>query len=284
MICVSLIRGDERVGVPNVTSGEVPSFSSADEASLAGLAHFVSSMIGAAIELASCTAEFLGPGQVTASRTLGQRRLGGSSEAARARSTFVADVVRSGTAFDSIVRDRIEQVLTGSGLIIVLQPIVSLPSGTVITVEALARCAAPLARGPDRWCAEAASVGLGHPLELGAIEHALDPLPDLPDPLRVPVTAGPDTFCSTEPRDLLRKGTPSRVVVELSEHICISYGQGFHLGCPGSPEDLTVLLRAGDLRGAPRGIQPSARLSGPSRRVSSGPVHTLRSEGAGCSP
>ncbi len=115
MICVPLRRGDERIGVLNITSSEASAFGSADEASLAGLAHFVSSMIAAAVELASCTAELLGPCQVAAAATLGQGHLGGSSEAARARSAFVANVVRPGTAFDSAVRDRIEQVLTGTG-------------------------------------------------------------------------------------------------------------------------------------------------------------------------
>ena len=143
MICVPLRRGDERVGVLNLTSSKASAFGSVDEASLAGLAHFVSSMIGAAVELASCTAELLGPCPVAAAATLGQGHLGGSSEAARARSAFVANVVRPGTAFDSAIRDRIEQALTGAGLTIVFQPIVSLSSGTVVKVEALARFAAP---------------------------------------------------------------------------------------------------------------------------------------------
>jgi EAL domain-containing protein (putative c-di-GMP-specific phosphodiesterase class I) len=113
----------------------------------------------------------------------------------------------------------------------VFQPIVSLSSGTVVKVEALARFAAPPARGPDRWFAEAASVGLGRPLELCAIERALSVLPDLPKPLRMAVNAGPDTFCSTELLDLLRTSTPSRVVVELTEHVDIEDYPALHRAC-----------------------------------------------------
>ncbi len=231
MICVPLRRGDERIGVLNITSSEASAFGSADEASLAGLAHFVSSMIAAAVELASCTAELLGPCQVAAAATLGQGHLGGSSEAARARSAFVANVVRPGTAFDSAVRDRIEQVLTGTGLTIVLQPIVSLSSRKIVTVEALARFAPPPERGPDRWFAEAALVGLGRPLELCAIKRALSILPELPEPLRMAVNAGPDTFCSPELLILLEASTPTRVVVELTEHVGIEDIPALHRAC-----------------------------------------------------
>jgi EAL domain-containing protein (putative c-di-GMP-specific phosphodiesterase class I) len=231
MICVPLRWGEEQVGVLNVTSSEACAFAPADEASLAGLAPFVSTVIGAAVDLASCTTELLGIHQGAAARTLGHGHLGGPSEIARARSAFVANVVCPGAAFDSAARDRIEQALTGTGLTIVLQPIVSLSSGVVVEVEALARFTAPPARGPDRWFAEAASVGLGRPLELFAIERALSLLPELPEPLRMAVNAGPDTFCSPELLSLLETSTPGRVVVELTEHVGIEDHPGLRRAC-----------------------------------------------------
>jgi EAL domain-containing protein (putative c-di-GMP-specific phosphodiesterase class I)/putative methionine-R-sulfoxide reductase with GAF domain len=230
-ICVPLRWCEEQVGVLLITSSEVSGFGPADEITLAGLAHFVSSVIGAAVELASCTAELLGPRQGAAAGTLGQGHLGGSSEAAGARSAFVANVVRPGAASDSAARDRIEQALTGAGLTIVFQPIVSLSSGTVVEVEALARFAAPPVRGPDHWFAEAASVGLGCTLELCAIERALSLLPELPEPLRMAVNAGPDTFCSPELLGLLETSTPSRIVVELTEHVAIEDVPALHQAC-----------------------------------------------------
>jgi EAL domain-containing protein (putative c-di-GMP-specific phosphodiesterase class I) len=233
MICVPMRRGKERVGVLNITSSKASAFGPADETTLAGLAHFVSSVIGAAVDLASCTTELLGTCQEAPAGTVGQGHLGGSSEAARARSAFVANVVCPGAAFDWAARDRIEQALTGAGLTIVLQPIVSLLSGTVVKVEALARFAAPPARGPDRWFAEAASVGLGRTLELYAIERALSSLPELPEPLRMSVNAGPDTFCSPELLGLLETSMPGRIVVELTEHVGIEDYPALQRACKG---------------------------------------------------
>ncbi|EQD59157.1 Diguanylate phosphodiesterase, predicted domain protein, partial [mine drainage metagenome] len=77
----------------------------------------------------------------------------------------------------------------------------------VVEAEALARFAGPPARGPDQWFAEAAVVGLARELELRAIERALGLLPALPEPLRLAVNAGPETFCSSELLDLLLVST-----------------------------------------------------------------------------
>jgi EAL domain-containing protein (putative c-di-GMP-specific phosphodiesterase class I) len=228
VICVPLRKGAEGIGVVLITSGEPSAFGPADEATVAGLAPFVSSVIGAAVDLASCTNELLRIHEGAASRTLGEGHLDGSDETAQARSTFVANVVCPGTALGSAARDRIEQALTGAGLTIVLQPIFSLLSGTVVEVEALARFTAAPLRGPDRWFAEAASVGLGRPLELCAIKRALFLLP-----LRMAVNAGPETFCSTDLIDLLETSMPSRVVVELTEHVGIADYPALRRACRG---------------------------------------------------
>jgi EAL domain-containing protein (putative c-di-GMP-specific phosphodiesterase class I) len=231
IICVPMRRGNERVGVLNITSSKAFAFGSADETTLAGLAHFVSSVIGAAVDLASCTTELLRTFQDAPAGTVGQGHLGGSSEAARAQSAFMANVVCPGVAFDWAARDRIEKALTEAGLMIVLQPIISLSDGTVVEVEALARFAGPPARGPDRWFAEAASVGLGRTLELYAIERALSLLPELPEPLRMSVNAGPDTFCSPELFDLLERSKPGRIIVELTEHVGIEDHPALRRAC-----------------------------------------------------
>jgi len=231
LICLPLAQGNERVGVLVITSSQASAFGPPDEARLASLAPFVSSVIGAAVDLASCTTDLLGFHHEAASDAPWPRHPDGSDETNRAHSTFVANVVSPGSVADSAARDRIEQVLMGTGLTIVVQPIVSLSTGTVVKVEALARFAATPVRSPDRWFAEAASVGLGRPLELCAIKKALALLPELPEPLRMAVNAGPDTFCSPELIDLLETSTPSRVVVELTEHTGIEDYPGLHRAC-----------------------------------------------------
>ncbi|MHB1975339.1 MAG: sensor domain-containing phosphodiesterase [Acidimicrobiales bacterium] len=231
MICVPLRRGDERIGVLKIASSKRAAFGPVDETSLAGLAPFVSTVIGAAVELAKVTSELIGSHAGPAVARTEAAHLGGASEAARARSAFVANVVRPGVALHSKARDRIEQVLAGAGPEMVLQPIVSLASGEVVEAEALARFAGPPARGPDQWFAEAAVVGLGRELELRAIERALGLLPALPEPLRLAVNAGPETFCSSELLDLLLVSTPGRVVVELTEHVGIEDYPRLHRAC-----------------------------------------------------
>jgi EAL domain-containing protein (putative c-di-GMP-specific phosphodiesterase class I) len=231
VISVPLRRGTEDIGVVLITSGELSAFGPADEATVAGLAPFVSTVISAAVDLASCTTELLGIGKKSGAATSGQNHLGGPSETARARSAFVANVVCPGTAFESAARDRIEHALHGSGPTIVLQPIISLSNGLVVEVEALSRFEGPPERGPDRWFAEAAASGLGRQLELRAIERALSLLPGVPSPIRMAVNAGPETFCSPELIDLLLTSDPCRIVVELTEHVGIEDFSALHRAC-----------------------------------------------------
>jgi EAL domain-containing protein (putative c-di-GMP-specific phosphodiesterase class I) len=230
LICVPLSRGTDRVGALILASSKASAFDSADESSLAGLAHFVSSVIDAAMELDLCIAELVGSNQVTTD-ALGQGHPAGSTKNAHDSSTFVANVVCPGAALDSATRNRIERTLTGDGHSIVLQPIISLSTGDVVEVEALSRFAARPRREPDYWFAEAASVGLGCALELFAIERAVSILADIPEPLCIGINAGPDTFCSPELFNLLSASTPSRIVVELTEHVGIEDYPGLRRAC-----------------------------------------------------
>lgn len=220
LICVPLSRGTDRVGVLILASTKATAFDSADESSLAGLAHFVSSVIDAAMELDLCIAELVGSHRV-ATKALGQGHLAGSTTNAEDRSTFVANVVCPEAALDTAIRGRIERTLTGDGFSVVFQPIISLSTGRVVGVEALSRFAARPQRAPDYWFAEAASVGLGCALELFSIERALSLLPDIPEPLFMGINAGPATFGSPELHGLLSASTPGRIVVELTEHVGI---------------------------------------------------------------
>jgi len=220
LLCVPLTRGTERVGVLVLASGKASAFDARDQLSLAGLTHFVSSVIGAAMELDQCVTELVGPHSVTTG-AFGQGHLQGSTSTAEVRSNFVASVVCPEAALNSATRDRIERTLTGDGFSIVFQPIFSLLTGRVVGSEVLSRFEDWPQREPDYWFAEAASVGLGSALELLAIERALAMLPDMPEPLRMGINAGPATFGSSELLALLSASTPSRIIVELTEHVGI---------------------------------------------------------------
>lgn len=227
MICVPLRRGGQAVGVLQVTSRTKGAFGPRDEAGLDTLSAFVSTVIGAAVELASVTQElFDGPWSSP------QRHPGRPGcEDPCASGSFVANVLHPAATFDSVVRERIERVLSGSELSVAFQPIVSLHSGAVVEVEALARFSGPPEQGPDRWFAEAAAVGLGPELELFAVETALGHLAELPPPLRMAVNVGPEAFGSTELLALLERSQPTRLVVELTEHVGIDDVPGLAEAC-----------------------------------------------------
>jgi len=227
MICVPLSRGGERIGVFMVASRQVDTFGPEDEASLTGLTRFVSTVIGAAVELASVTAELL-DGSDDERTGAHPGALGDVGPATQARATFVANVVSPGTARQAEVSTRIDEVLGGKGLTTVFQPIVALHDGSIIEVEALSRFTGPPLKGPDHWFAEAASVGRGQSLELWAIKRALGALDQIPRPISMAINAGPDTFCSPELLSLVEAAGPERVVVELTEHAGIADYPALH--------------------------------------------------------
>jgi len=230
MICVPLSRCGERIGVFMVASRQVDAFGPEDEVSLTGLTRFVSTVIGAAVELASVTAELL-DGSDDERTGAHPGALGDVGPATQARATFVANVVSPGIALQAEVSTRIEEVLSGKGLTTVFQPIVALHDGSIVVVEALSRFTGPPLKGPDHWFAEAASVGRGQALELWAIKKALGALDRIPRPISMAINAGPDTFCSPELLSLVEAAGPERVVVELTEHTDIDDYPRLHRAC-----------------------------------------------------
>ncbi|TML12091.1 MAG: EAL domain-containing protein, partial [Actinobacteria bacterium] len=89
----------------------------------------------------------------------------------------------------STTETRIRSALRPGSPAIVFQPIVNVRTSAVIGAEALARF--PDASGPERWFADAASVGLGLELELAAITAALGQLHRIPDGVYLSVNASP---------------------------------------------------------------------------------------------
>ena len=114
--------------------------------------------------------------------------------------------------------DRIGRALTGNAITTVFQPLVDLRSGAVIGVEALSRFGMRPRRPPDRWFAEAGSVGLRTELEIAAVKNAVAAAKDLPPDLLLFVNASPDTLCAPELRPALRDASIRRLVFELTEH------------------------------------------------------------------
>lgn len=115
-------------------------------------------------------------------------------------------------------RQRVEELLQEGGITIALQPIIDIPTGHLVGVEAMARF--PDGRRPDVWFEEARQVGLRADLEILAVRAALDRVVELPDGVTMSCNAGPDVII--DPRFvamLLELGTAlSRIVIEVTEH------------------------------------------------------------------
>ena len=111
---------------------------------------------------------------------------------------------------------RLEPVLAGGGPLVVLQPIVDLATGVRVGSEALSRFPAAWGKAPDVCFAEAHSVGLGHELELVALDRAAEHLTAVEG--YVAMNISPATLLLPEFAALMERLPLERVLLELSEH------------------------------------------------------------------
>lgn len=107
-------------------------------------------------------------------------------------------------------------VLEQGGPTVLLQPIVDLTTGVRIGAEALSRFPTEWGKAPDVCFADAHSVGLGHRLEVAALERAVEHLDVVSG--YVALNVSPGTLLQPECRSLLLGLAGDRVLLELSEH------------------------------------------------------------------
>jgi EAL domain-containing protein (putative c-di-GMP-specific phosphodiesterase class I) len=114
------------------------------------------------------------------------------------------------------IESRLAPVIAGGGPVVALQPIVDLATGQRVGAEALSRFPAEWGMAPDVCFAEAHSIGLGHTLELLALERAAEHLDRVGG--YVAMNVSPATLLTPECGDLLARLPLHRVLLELSEH------------------------------------------------------------------
>jgi EAL domain-containing protein (putative c-di-GMP-specific phosphodiesterase class I) len=114
------------------------------------------------------------------------------------------------------IEDRLRPVMDDGGPVVVLQPIVDLTTGDRVGAEALSRFPAEWGMAPDVVFEQAHGVGLGHRLELLALERAAEHL-DRVDGY-VAMNVSPATLLTPECGELLGRLPLTRVLLELSEH------------------------------------------------------------------
>lgn len=112
---------------------------------------------------------------------------------------------------------RIRRVVADGSLTTVFQPIVDMGSGRARGFEALTRFAAEPRRSPDRWFAEAESVGLGTDLEVAAVRAALAGSEDLPPDAFVSINVSPQTAGADRFWESLAGFPLERLVLEVTE-------------------------------------------------------------------
>ena len=120
------------------------------------------------------------------------------------------------------VRSTIGDVLSGSAMTSVFQPIVDASVGRIVGVEALTRFETEPRRSPDQWFADAAAVGLGFELEMAAIRSALERQGELPDGAYLSVNCSPEVLAEPGFESFADDVDANRVVLELTEHTAIS--------------------------------------------------------------
>jgi EAL domain-containing protein (putative c-di-GMP-specific phosphodiesterase class I) len=116
--------------------------------------------------------------------------------------------------------ERVLEVIRGRQISPVFQPIIELDTGKVIAFEALSRFPGDPAHSPDRWFADAWSVGLGTELELLAVRMVVDALPEIPPEIGLSINASPPTVTARSFMHHLGC-EPHRITVELTEHLDI---------------------------------------------------------------
>jgi EAL domain-containing protein (putative c-di-GMP-specific phosphodiesterase class I) len=114
------------------------------------------------------------------------------------------------------IEGRLEPVVADGGPVVLLQPIVDLATGGRVGAEALSRFPAEWGRTPDVVFAEAHSVGMGHALELQALERAAEHLDRVGG--YVAMNVSPATALTPACGELLGRLPLDRVVLELTEH------------------------------------------------------------------
>jgi EAL domain-containing protein (putative c-di-GMP-specific phosphodiesterase class I) len=148
-------------------------------------------------------------------KELGKRDLALVEVLASAAAVIVEPEVRDQERRTDI-EGRLEPVVADGGPVVLLQPIVDLATGGRVGAEALSRFPAEWGRTPDVVFAEAHSVGMGHALELQALERAAEHLDRVAG--YVAVNVSPATVLTPACGELLGRLPLDRVVLELTEH------------------------------------------------------------------
>ncbi|TFV48899.1 EAL domain-containing protein [Blastococcus sp. TF02A_35] len=152
---------------------------------------------------------------LTTDKNLTQRDKALMDVLASAAAVIIEPEVRSQERREEI-SGRLDPLIAAGGPTVVLQPIVSLATGSRVGAEALSRFPGDWGLPPDVCFAEAHSIGAGHRLEVLALERAAALLDRVEG--YVSMNVSPATLLTPECGELLGRLPLDRILLELSEH------------------------------------------------------------------
>jgi EAL domain-containing protein (putative c-di-GMP-specific phosphodiesterase class I) len=218
MVSVPLLRGDAPLGVLNVSSSTPQAFEPRDVVLLAGLAEFMSAVVGAARDFSAVTARLASEARSAEDTHARDAEDVEDAELAVA-GHFVANVLDPAGAHEAAVRGWIEGLVQSRDFSLVFQPIFELDRGSMLAAEALVRFSAWGSKRPEAVIAQAHRVGLGVDLEVAIVEAAVAHLGELPDDALLSLNAGPTALASGRIATALEAVEAEQVIVELTEQI-----------------------------------------------------------------
>ena len=119
--------------------------------------------------------------------------------------------------------ERIRRVIDDELFQTVFQPILDIATGKTVGFEALTRFHAEPAQTPERWFADAGSVGLRTELELATAQMAVARFREANPDTYLALNASPETLPSCG--ELFHDSDPTQAVIEITEHAAIdNYG------------------------------------------------------------
>lgn len=120
---------------------------------------------------------------------------------------------------ETMVRARLDAVMAAGQPRIVYQPIVRLNDRSLVGFEALARFSGLPEQGPDRWFADAESIGARQDLERAALHNALDGAAKLwSSGAYIALNVSPKTVVDDDFASIFSDYPLDRIVLELTEH------------------------------------------------------------------
>jgi EAL domain-containing protein (putative c-di-GMP-specific phosphodiesterase class I)/putative methionine-R-sulfoxide reductase with GAF domain len=217
MVCVPLMRPDGPLGVLDARSRRPDAFTPPELVLLAGLAEFVSAVVGAARDFSRVTSRLAGEAR-SAGRE-GDEPEGPVREdpALAAGGRFAANLPGSEEDREQAARAWVEQIVTARDFSLVFQPIFDLEDSSMLAAEALVRFSAWGSKTPQAVISLAHRVGLGVELEVAIVQAALAHLGELPASTLLSLNASPAALASGGVAEALAETPAERVVVELTE-------------------------------------------------------------------